>query len=172
VAAGSALPHVAGLPEPVRAAVRAVKGQILRLRSSAPLLTHTVRARVRGDAVYAVPRADGEIVLGATSEEQDDVAVTAEGVYELLRRGIAVVPGLRECELVETIARARPGTPDNGPLIGRTQVPNLLVAGGHYRGGVLMAPVTAEAVRALLDGHDPPASVLPFCPHRFTGGHS
>lgn len=168
VAAGHALRDVVGVPEPVRSAVRPVKGQILRLRTPQPLLTHTVRARLRGDLVYAVPRADGEIVLGATSEEQGDVRVTVDGVFEVLRRGVAVVPGLRECELTETMARVRPGTADNGPLIGDTGVPNLLVAGGHHRGGVLMAPVTAAAVVALLEDQVLPESVRPFTPERLT----
>ncbi len=168
VAAGAALSEVEGVPAPLRRAVRPVKGEILRLHTSQVLLRHTVRARVRGDTVYAVPRADGEIVLGATSDERDDLRVTADGVYEVLRRGIAVVPGLRECELVEATARARPGTGDNGPLIGETGVSNLLLAAGHYRGGVLMAPITALALTSLLRGDAVPESVAPFTPQRLT----
>ncbi|HWL96836.1 MAG TPA: glycine oxidase ThiO [Nocardioidaceae bacterium] len=168
VAAGSALSGVEGVPALLRSAVRPVKGEILRLHSSQTLLQHTVRARVRGDTVYAVPRPDGGIVLGATSDERDDLRVTADGVYEVLRRGIAVVPGLRECELVEATARARPGTADNGPLVGETGVPNLLLAAGHYRGGVLMAPVTALAVTSLLRGDAVPDTVAPFTPLRLT----
>jgi glycine oxidase len=167
VAAGHGTSAVGGVPESLRSAVRPVKGEILRLRGHEPLLTRTVRARVRGDAVYAVPRADGEIVLGATSEEQGDLRVTADGVFELLRRGISVVPGIRDCELVEATAGARPGTADNGPLIGHTGLPNLLAATGHYRGGVLMAPVTAEAIAALLHGRPVHDTVRPFAPTRF-----
>lgn len=167
VAAGHGTARVGGVPAWLRGAVRPVKGQILRLHGREPLLTHTVRARVRGDSVYAVPRADGEIVLGATSEEQDDVRVTADGVFEILRRGITVVPGIRECDLVEATARARPGTADNGPLIGHAGAPNLLAATGHYRGGVLLAPLTAEAIAALLHDGAVPGIVRPFAPTRF-----
>jgi glycine oxidase len=180
VATGSRLDEVEGVPPRLGAVCRPVKGQILRLRwggsdvaagGSAPLLTRTVRALVGGFPVYAVPRRDGEIVLGATSEEHGhDEAVTVDAVHDLLRAGLAVVPGLRDCELVETLARTRPGTPDNAPLVGPAGVDGLLVAAGHYRGGVLLAPLTAAAIEAHVDGTPPPSSTLPFLPDRFDGG--
>jgi glycine oxidase len=167
VAAGAELGAVRGLPEHVTGAVRPVKGQILRLRSATEVVGHTVRGLVRGDAVYVVPRADGELVVGATSEEQGhDVSVTGDGVYELLRRGIALVPGLRECEFVEAIARSRPGTPDNLPLIGPIES-GVVVAGGHYRAGFLLAPITAEAVLAYVEGRPAPDDVGCCDPTRF-----
>ena len=168
VTAGHDSRGVGGLPELLRRAVRPVKGQILRLRAAGPLVSRTVRARVRGDAVYVVPRADREIVVGATSEESEDLRVTAEGVFEVLRCGIELLPALRDCEVAEVAARARPGTVDNFPLVGRTQVPNLLVATGHHRGGVLLAPLTAAAVSALLHGAPVLETVLPFDPARLT----
>jgi glycine oxidase len=167
VAAGTGLREVRGVPERIRAAVRPVKGQILRLHGDPPPITRTVRALVRGDPVYAVPRADGEVVLGATSEDREDGRrVSADGVFEMLRRGIAVLPALRECALTETTARARPGTADNGPLVGHTGVDDLFVAAGHYRGGVLTAPVTAQAVADLLHGRPVPEPVRAFTPDR------
>ncbi len=98
--------------------VRPVKGQILRLAGE-PLLEGTVRALVRGRSVYLVPYGADRVVVGASVEEQGfDARVTAGAVLDLLRDATEVVPGLTELELVETLARWRPGTPDNGPLLG------------------------------------------------------
>ncbi|MPZ62629.1 MAG: glycine oxidase ThiO, partial [Propionibacteriales bacterium] len=167
IAAGHELSGVAGLPDRLRGVVRPVKGQILRLRMPDPLVRRTLRCLLHGDPVYVVPRLDGELVVGATSEELSDHAVTADGVYELLRRSIAFLPGLREAELTETLARSRPGTPDNAPIVGETGVDGLLVAAGHYRGGVLLTPLTAEAISALLRDESPPAEVAVLTPSRF-----
>ncbi|HET7326782.1 MAG TPA: glycine oxidase ThiO [Nocardioidaceae bacterium] len=169
-AAGSRLAEIAGLPPELATVCRPVKGQILRLHTPHPLLTRTVRALVHGMSVYAVPRRDGEIVLGATSEEHGyDEAVTVDAVHDLLRAGVAVVPGLRDCELVETLARSRPCTPDNTPLAGATGVDGLLVAGGHYRGGVLLAPLTAATIQAQIEQAPVPEAALAFSPERLTG---
>jgi glycine oxidase len=151
--------------------VRPVKGQILRLAVPdvyKPFLTRTVRGVVRSNQAYLVPRAHGELVLGATSEEQDyDTTVTAGGVYELLRDARALVPGITELPLVETRAALRPGSPDNAPLIGPTTLPGLLVATGHYRHGVLLTPETAEAMAAILATGEVPDTVKAFNPQRF-----
>lgn len=150
------------------AGVRPVKGQILRLRGSRPLITRTVRAVVAGTAVYAVPRRDGETVLGATTEEQGfDTRVTVEGAHGLLRHALAILPGLRDFEIVEQIARSRPGTSDNLPMIGRDG--ETVLATGHYRSGVLLAPLTAEAVSALVTGEAPPAEIDVCDPNRLQG---
>jgi glycine oxidase len=138
--------------------IRPLKGQILRLRARpfAVLPERTVRALVHGSPVYAVPRADGELVVGATMEEQgDDATVTAGAVHDLLRDGRAVLPGIAEAALVECGAGLRPATPDNLPLIGRpgSGAPDgLLLAAGHGRNGILLTPLTADAVVDLLDG--------------------
>jgi glycine oxidase len=164
--AGSAL----GLPANVTPPVRPVKGQILRLRfdPERPMVSHNVRATVRGRSVYLVPRAGGELVVGATVEEQGfDTSVTAGGVHGLLDAAIDVVPAVGELELVEAIARLRPATPDNAPVIGTTDLDGLILASGHHRNGVLLAPVTADAVATILAGHAPPAEVAPFDPRRF-----
>ncbi|WP_228011271.1 FAD-dependent oxidoreductase [Nonomuraea phyllanthi] len=125
--------------------VRPVKGQIMRLRSPQPLLTRCVRGTVHGTPVYLVPRGDGELVVGATQEELGfDRRVTAGGLYELLRDARELVPGVTELEVADVVAGLRPGTPDNLPLVGPSGTPGLALATGHFRGGVLMAPLTAD----------------------------
>jgi glycine oxidase len=124
--------------------VRPVKGQIMRLRSPQPLLGRCVRGTVHGKSVYLVPRGDGELVVGATQEELGfDTRVTAGGLYELLRDAHELVPGVTELEIADVVAGLRPGTPDNVPLIGPSGTPGLVLATGHHRGGVLLAPLTA-----------------------------
>ncbi|MGH9040852.1 MAG: FAD-dependent oxidoreductase, partial [Acidimicrobiia bacterium] len=170
LAAGSWSAHLPGLPEWAAPPVRPVKGQILRLRGPVdpPLLRHNLRGLRQGRSVYLVPRADGRIVVGATMEEKGfDTTVTAGAVRELLEDAGELVPALAELELVEAIARLRPGTPDNAPLIGPSPLPGLVVAGGHYRNGVLLAPVTATAVTALLATGSLPEVAAPFSPLRF-----
>jgi glycine oxidase len=153
VAAGAASSALTGVPPGVIPRVRPVKGQILRLHGRARVIHRTVRARVAGVPVYLVPRDGGELVVGATSEDVGtDQLVTAGGVHDLLRAALAVVPEVAELELSECTARLRPAADDNAPLIGATAVPGLIVATGHYRGGVLMAPATAAAVRDLVCG--------------------
>ena len=151
-----------------RVAVRPVKGQTLRLRLAGPARpSRVVRATVRGAPVYVVPRGDGRIVVGASSEEAGfDTAPRAGAVYELLRDAQSVVPELGEAVLEEVCTGLRPGSADNAPLIGPTGVAGLLLATGHYRNGILLAPVTAEAVAALLAGDPAPEVVAPFAPDR------
>ena len=146
--------------------VRPVKGQSLRLRDqSGPGLLRRV---VRFEGGYLVPRGDGRYVLGATTEERGfDTAVTAGGVYELLRDAAELVPGVLELEVEETIAGLRPGTPDNAPILGRSpNDPRIVWATGHYRNGVLLAPVTADIVAAELAGEPEEHA---FGPQRFVG---
>ncbi len=161
VAAGAWTGRLLGVP------IRPLKGQILRLSGPEGLLRLPVRGVVRGSTVYAVPRSDGEIVVGATQEEQGfDTRVTAGGVYELLRDVLAVLPGLSEIDLVETWAGLRPGAPDNAPIIGAGD-DGIVYATGHYRNGILTAPITAAAVSALVLGRKPPVDLAPFSPTRF-----
>jgi glycine oxidase len=172
LAAGCRSGEVGGLPPGLLPPVRPVKGQVLRLRMDpeAPTLSRTVRAVVRGGQVYLVPRADGELVVGATSEETGwDTTVTAGGVYQLLRDAHELVPGLTELPLTECRAGLRPGTPDNAPLLGPSGLPGLLLATGHYRNGVLLAPVTGEALAEALATGELPASARPFGAGRFSG---
>jgi glycine oxidase len=174
VAAGCWTGSVAGVPDAVRSAVRPVKGQLLRLRHPAglpPVLTHSVRAIVRGIDVYLVPRADGELIVGATQEERGpDQTVTAGAVHDLLHDAMSVLPVTSELILAETCVGLRPGTPDNGPIVGRCGPDGLLMATGHYRNGILMSPVTADAAVGLLTGQPPAPEWAPFTPQRFTTG--
>jgi len=172
VAAGCWSGAVGGLPDALRAVIRPVKGQLLRLRHPAgvpPVIGHTIRAIVRGTDVYLVPRADGELIVGATSEERGpDLTVTAGAVHDLLHDAMSVLPVTSELILAETCAGLRPGTPDNGPVVGRCGPDGLLLVTGHYRNGILMSPVTADAAVALLAGQAPAPEWEPFTPARFT----
>ncbi|QCX76047.1 Hydrogen cyanide synthase subunit HcnC precursor [Streptomyces sp. YIM 121038] len=171
LAAGSLSGRLAGVPDHVLPPVRPVKGQVLRLtvpERYAPFLSRTVRAVVRGSHVYLVPRLSGELVVGATSEELGwDTTVTAGGVYELLRDAHELVPGITELPLTETRAGLRPGSPDNAPLLGPTALPGLHLATGHYRNGVLLTPVTGDAMAHLLTTGELPDEARPFTPLRF-----
>jgi glycine oxidase len=162
-----------GMPPDVLPPVRPIKGQVMRLRGAPGFLGHCVRGVVHGSSVYLVPRGDGEIVLGASQEEMGfDTRVTAGGLYELLRDARELVPGVTELEVVDTFAGLRPGTPDNLPVIGPTSLPGLLLATGHHRGCVLLAPLTAEHLAGVLTGgrpvDDPPVAAI-CSPARFTG---
>jgi glycine oxidase len=170
VAAGCWSARLAGIPPEARPPVRPVKGQILRLRGPAgtAFLAQTVRGIVHGASVYLVPREDGEIVVGATVEERGfDTTVTAGAVHELLRDAHEIVPGISELELAESLAGLRPGSPDNAPLIGPTAIDGLVMATGHFRNGILLAPATADAVSELLTTGCVPQAIKPFSPERF-----
>ncbi|WP_289032791.1 glycine oxidase ThiO [uncultured Arsenicicoccus sp.] len=160
---------VPGVAELVHLPLRPVKGQILRMSGARGLLGHTVRGTVHGDHVYLIPRATGELVIGATSEELGDTQVTGRGLLELLRAATTLLPEVGELTLVDAVARLRPGTPDNGPLLGRVGTPGLVVATGHFRHGMLLAPVTADLVTELvLDGATDIAEAAPFAATRYT----
>ncbi|WP_405612247.1 glycine oxidase ThiO [Streptomyces sp. NBC_00076] len=172
LAAGSLSGRLTGVPEDVLPPVRPVKGQVVRLtvpERYAPFLSRTVRAVVRGSQVYLVPRENGELVVGATSEELGwDTTVTAGGVYELLRDAHELVPGITELPLTETRAGLRPGSPDNAPLLGPTGLDGLLLATGHYRNGVLLTPVTGDTLAHALVTGELPDEARPFTPKRFS----
>ncbi|MEU0455745.1 MULTISPECIES: glycine oxidase ThiO [unclassified Streptomyces] len=172
LAGGSLSGRLAGVPEEVLPPVRPVKGQVVRLtmpERHGPFLSRTVRAVVRGSHVYLVPRESGELVIGATSEELGwDTTVTAGGVYELLRDAHELVPGITELPLTETRAGLRPGSPDNAPLLGPTGLDGLLLATGHYRNGVLLTPVTGDALAHALATGELPEEARPFTPKRFS----
>jgi glycine oxidase len=173
VAAGHATRDLGGVPAAVRRAIRPVKGQILRLRHPGnipPVLTHTVRAIVQGHDLYLVPRADGELVVGATQEERDDRDVTAGAVHDLLRDAAIAVPAVSELIFAEASAGLRPGTSDNGPILGPVAAAGgrrLIIAAGHFRNGIMLSAVTADAVAALLRGDQPDKAWAPFTPGRF-----
>jgi glycine oxidase len=200
IANGLGAASLDGLPDGLKLPLRPVYGDILRLRVPAylqPLLTSTVRGLVHGVPVYIVPRRDGTVVIGATQREDallgagrnagldtegpaapeglPGTAVSAGGVYQLLRDAQVLVPAVAELELMEATARARPGTPDNAPLLGRvaevrtgTDIPGLIVATGFFRHGVLLTPAAASICRQLMDGDADPRWT-PFRPDRFSG---
>lgn len=173
LAAGCWSGEIDGIPPEASPPVRPVKGQIMRLRTSVPFLTYIVRGVVQGSSVYLVPRAGGEVVVGATQEEMGyDTRITAGGVYELLRDAHALVPGITELELTETRVGLRPGSPDNGPVIGATALPGLYVATGHHRSGVLLTPVTADAMAEIITTGNAPEEATDFLPGRFEGAHA
>ncbi len=159
VLAGGAWSGVDGwLPAGACPPVRPVKGQILELRSldgSAPC-----ERIVASERVYLVPRPDGRLIVGATTEERGfDPTVTAGGVHELLREAYRLLPEVAEMELVEAMAGLRPGTPDNLPLIGPGALDGLVLACGHYRNGILLAPITADAVAGVVAGDPLPEAL-------------
>ena len=174
LAAGAWSGQIEGLPEALRAPVRPVRGQILRLRPAAggledrrsgdggsttpvrggasPLLTHVVR----GPEAYLVPRADGDLLLGATSEEKGYAKqVTVEGVLGLLRAAYEMVPGVADFAVAEALSGLRPASRDGLPLLGPCAVRGLLYATGHYRSGILLVPGTAEAIAAWIEDREP-----------------
>lgn len=168
LAAGCWTGDIAGLPPGVLPPIRPVKGQVIRLRARTPFLRRCTRGLVRGSSVYLVPRADGEIVIGATQEEMGfDTTVTAGGLWELLRDARELLPGLTELEFAEVSAGLRPGSPDNAPVMGPTALPGLYVATGHFRNGVLLAPVSADVMAEVLVDGTLPEVARPFAADRF-----
>ncbi len=160
LAAGVGTPMVAGVPDGVIPPVRPVKGNVVRLRAAADRqpFPHTVRGLVHGRRCYLVPRADGSVVIGATSEERGyDTTVQAGVVHALLDDARLLMPSVDEWEFLECVSGLRPGSPDNAPFVGPTSVPGLAIATGHYRNGFLLAPLTADAVATYLtSGRVPP----------------
>lgn len=131
------------LPDPYGHLVRGVRGEVVRARAH-DLPRHVVRGWVRGDAVYVVPRADGEVVIGASVEEHDAPPVaTLGGIERLLRAARVLVPSLDQAVFAEAVARDRPATPDHLPLIGQVADTTWLAA-GLFRHGVLLAPLAAQ----------------------------
>ena len=171
LAAGWNSAAIEGLPADCVPPVRPVKGQVARLRAPDGFLRRTVRGIVRGSSVYLVPRDNGELVLGATQEDLGpDTRVTAGGLWELLRDARALVPGITELEFTEAVARLRPGTPDNAPVLGPCRMAGLVLATGHFRNGVLLTPVTADIITGYLETGQMPEIAAHFTIDRFLEG--
>jgi glycine oxidase len=158
------------LPDDLRPPIRPVKGEILRLRADPGAMP--CERIVVGERFYLVPRSSGEVVLGATVLERGfDTSLTAGGVHELLREAYRALPELAELELVEGAAGLRPGSPDNAPIFGPLgEEGRVLLAGGLYRNGVLLAPLLAAGFDAALADADPPAELTPFAPEQVAAG--
>ena len=148
--------------------VRPVKGQILELRTRGAM-TNPFERVLRTPRCYLVSRGDGRVVLGATVEEQGfDTAVTADGIFRLLEAAWEVLPEVGELELVGARAGLRPGTPDNAAVVGPGELEGLIWATGHWRNGVLLAPLTGDGVAGLLAGDTLPSELDALTPRRFT----
>lgn len=170
VAAGTSCNDISGVP---RLPLRKVWGEVIRLQAPAhlrPLLTRTIRGLVNARPVYVVPRPDGELVLGATSREDGRSQTSAGGVHQLLRDAERLVPGILDCDITDITTRARPGSPDDVPIIGRSD-PGCVVSTGYFRHGILLAPVGARLTADLVWGNQPdwaPAGALDaVAPTRF-----
>ncbi len=160
LAAGWSAGRLAG-----RVPLRPVKGQAIRLRvpeAKPPPVSHVVRT----PDVYVVTRTNGEIVVGATSEERGDARPSAEGVYELLDDALEALPALGEMDFAEVTTGLRPATADGSPALGRDSADRLIWAVGGYRHGVLLTPLVAEAIGLLLEGR-PPSDLSDLSPDRF-----
>ncbi|HET6923057.1 MAG TPA: FAD-dependent oxidoreductase, partial [Anaeromyxobacteraceae bacterium] len=153
-----------GLPA---GAVRPVRGQIALLDTRPPLLSRVVFS---GHG-YVVPRTDGRILVGSTMEEVGfEKAVTAGGLLHVLGLAVEIAPRLALAPFVDCWSNFRPATPDGNPILGPGAVPGLFYATGHYRNGILLTPVTADAVSAVVLGRPPPVDLAPFSPARLGTG--
>ncbi len=151
-------------PSGARAPIRPVKGQMLSLRTPGVTIRHVIR----GFEAYLIPKSDGTLVVGATSEDVGfDANVTGGGVYELLKAAGELLPAIWEYPLAHTWAGFRPASRDNGPLLGETEIRGLFYCTGHYRHGIQQAPVSVLSVTAELLGGEPVDEALPFTPTRF-----
>lgn len=166
LAGGWASGTMAGLPPEVIPPVRPVKGQLLHLAARG---TFGVADRnIRGLDVYIVSRTNGRVIVGATVEDVGtDIDITAGAVHDLLRFAYELVPGITELRFVRVLAGLRPATPDNAPLLGASQLEGLIMSTGHYRNGVLLAPVTGDLIADLLATGSTPRELEPFSPQRF-----
>jgi len=171
LAAGAWSRGIAGLPPDRRPPVRPLKGQVLTLRmdAAAPLISHVVWA----PGAYMVPRHDGRLIVGATVEEKGfDETMTAGGVLTLLEAAWRAVPAVEELPIEEMCVGHRPGSRDDAPILGRGPLDGLFYATGHHRNGILLAPVTADAMaRLILDDVVEPA-IKPFGLERFLPAHA
>ena len=166
LAAGAWSMQVAGHSLPP-GAVRPVRGQIAAVDTRPPLLTRVVFS----EKGYVVPRPDGRILCGSTMEEAGfEKAVTVGGLLHVLELAVEIAPRLAAAPVVETWSNFRPATPDGQPVLGAGPVANLFYATGHYRNGVLLTPVTADAVSAAVLGRPPPLDLAPFSPARLGSG--
>ena len=171
LAAGCWSAQVEGIPEAMIPPVRPVKGQMLALQMEEGIAINSVIRTVRArypTSVYLVPRTDGRLIVGATSEEMGfDTRLTVGGVFELLRGAWEAVPGVYELPILETWSGLRPGSRDNAPILGKTPVENLIYATGHYRNGILLTPITAYEVSKLVLTGETSEIIFPFQLDRF-----
>lgn len=165
VAAGSWIPKIKGLEPLADCCIKPVKGQIISLKTSDDFnLKHAVRA----NDVYIVSKSDDRIIIGASVEDFGyDTTITAGAVYELLDNAWEAIPGISELEIMSIDSGLRPGSLDSQPVLGKTGVENLYIAGGHYRSGVLLAPITAYNIANMIAGETYSEQIDKFSINRF-----
>ena len=166
VAAGPWSRDIPGLPEALKPPVRPLKGQMLAVQMprAAPLLDHVVW----GPEIYLVPRSDGRLLIGATVEEMGfDASLTAGGMMDLLREAWEVLPGIYDLPVIESWVGFRPASRDDAPILGPTAMAGLIMATGHHRNGILLAPITARTIADTVLTGETPAAILPFSLDRF-----
>ncbi len=165
LATGAWSREIDGLPDGWRPPVHPVKGQMLSVAmpDNAPLLKHAVFT----PRIYLVPRSDGELAIGATVEDRGfDSDITAGGMLHLLEAAWRVLPAIESARVIDTWCGFRPGSRDDAPLLG-FHSDRLMVATGHYRNGILLAPATADAVAEAVCTGSAPSWIDSFSPHRF-----
>lgn len=154
-----------GQISPSRLPTRPVKGQMLCL------VTHPrnqLKHVIRTPDVYLIPRSDGRVLVGATVEEAGfDKRTDPDTIQRLHRAALKLVPKLADAKILEDWAGLRPGTPDNLPILGATEIPGYYVATGHFRDGILLAPITAQVMADVIEGRKPEYDLSPFSPSRF-----
>ena len=164
VAAGAWSRKISGIPTPPP--VRPVKGQMaaVQMPHEAALISRVIW----GPDAYLVPRSDGRLLIGATVEEMGfDTQLTAGGMFHLLRAAWETLPGIYDLPLCESWAGLRPGSRDDAPILGPTEVDGLVMATGHHRNGILLAPVTGDAIGEYLLTGKIQNTIAPFGPERF-----
>ncbi|MCS6816122.1 MAG: glycine oxidase ThiO [Blastocatellia bacterium] len=143
--------------------VKPIRGQIVVLHARTPLLEHVVHSA----HCYIVPRRDGRLFIGSTMEDVGyEKRVTADALLRLLAAARQILPAIERCTFVEAWAGFRPDTPDHLPILGEAE-PGLLIATGHFRNGILLAPITARLIAELITSGQASRDLTPFHPHRF-----
>ena len=172
IAAGAWSRNLYGLPEHSRPPVRPLKGQMVsvQMEVNTPLIEHVVWGPGNGivPSIYLVPKGDGRLLMGATVEEMGfDKKLTVGGMLELLRLAWDVLPGIYDLPVVESWAGLRPASRDDAPILGSTKTDGLFLATGHHRNGILLAPLTANAMAENINTGTVPSSIKPFHLDRF-----
>lgn len=170
LAPGAYLSMIKGVPEPYDQVIRPVKGQIIRVLTDPNKfnLRHVLRAKIANKGIYMVPRVNGEIVIGATQEEVGfDETARVRPIADLLTQATIIAPAIGEADFKEQLVRFRPGTPDNGPIVGRHERSNLFFSVGHFRHGILLSAAISKYLAIAVETGFQPLEIAPFDPARF-----
>ena len=172
LAAGAWSRNLAGIPDASRPLVRPLKGQMVavQMEPKNPLIESVIWGPGNGivPSIYLAPKSNGRLIIGATVEEMGfDTELTAGGIMELLRLAWDVLPGIYDLPLVESWAGLRPASRDDAPILGPTKTTGLVLATGHHRNGILLAPLTAKAICDYVRNGEVGDSIKPFLLDRF-----